>query len=379
MRVQEGYAVNFRKYARKPFQLLGLKSPREDLSLIWKNMQGKPFWWSNFPLILNFDTCNFCGQEHTKIGPCEWCYPQNEIIRGRMKYQEMPMDQIVWILENINKYGAEMREATKKNMGLGSWDPFYDGDPLANQRLPEILKLGKQIAPGINTELFTCGTLTENAWMLCSRDVDRLHVTLSAHNTELYRKVHRGNQFENVLRTLRYITDHRKPNQKLILNHVTTQTNLPFLGEWHRLMRSEFPDWQLAIVPLIVSKDNVYANAALGTLSLQDQECAIRKVDPKASVVAHESIGLRQPCQLWSNMTILVDGTIMECCNWYNPARHNYGNIVDYIANGYDLHDAWVMRLANKHNNEVCRSCAMKRSDAKQIFNKIKVEVSISV
>lgn len=371
--------MNWRKYARKPFHLIGVETPGEDLRLISKKLQRKPYWWSNFPLILNFDPCNFCGQQYSKMGPCEWCFPQNEIARGRMKHQEMPWEQIVWILNNINKYGSEMREATKKGMGMGSWDPFYDGDPLANKRLPEILKLGKQIAPDINTEVFTCGSLTENAWMLCTENLDRLHVTLSAHNAELYRKVHRGDRFDFVLETMRYITEHHKPNQKLIVNHVTTKTNLHYLQQWHDLMKNEFPEWQRAIVPLIVSSDNVYAKDALGNLTLSDQEDAIKQVDSTSVVVAHETIGLRQPCQLWSNMTILVDGTIMECCNWYNPIRHNYGNIKDYMANGYDLHDAWMMRLANKHNNVVCQTCAMRRPDAKKLLNKIRVTSCIKI
>jgi hypothetical protein len=368
--------MNWRKYARKPFQMVGIETPGEDLSLLKSKLLGKPFWWSNFPLILNFDPCNYCGQSYCKMGPCEWCYPQNEVIRGRMKYQEMPMEQIIWILQNINKYGAEMRLATKRGLGVGSWDPFYDGDPLANERLPLILKIGKHIAPRINTELFTNGSLTENAWMLIE-NVDRLHVTLGAHNRELYKKVHRGDRFENVLATIRYITEHRKPNQKLILNFVMTQTNLSYAKEWHDFVKSEFPDWQRAIVPLIVSPDNVYANEALGNLSLQDQEDAISKVDPKAAIVAHKTISLKQPCQLWSNMSILVDGTIMECCNWYDPKRHNYGNIKDYIANGYDLHDAWMMRLANKHNNEVCQTCAMRRPDAERVLSKTVIKANL--
>jgi radical SAM protein with 4Fe4S-binding SPASM domain len=141
---------------------------------------------------------------------------------------------------------------------------------------------------------------------------------------------------------------------------------------------NEFPEWQRAIVPLIVSPDNIYAGQALGGLTIDDQEQAIAKVDPTAVIVAHNAISLKQPCQLWSNMTILVDGTIMECCNWYNPAKHNYGNIKDYIANGYDLHDAWMMRLANKFNNSVCQACAMRRSDAKLKLDKIRVKADVA-
>jgi hypothetical protein len=369
--------MNWRNIARKPFNLIGIETPGDDLDLLRSKLKGKPYWWSNFPLILNFDPCNYCGQKYSKIGPCEWCFPQNEIIRGRMNYQEMPMEQIKWILHNIDKYGTEMREATKRGWGGGSWDPFYDGDPLANPRLPEILRLGKQIAQGINTEIFTCGSLTENAWMICD-NVDVLHVTLSAHNSELYQKVHRGNMFNQVLETMRYITEHRKPSQKLIVNHVTTKTNLPYLKQWHDLMKQEFPEWKRAIVPLITSPDNVYAQEALGDLTLCDQEQAIRAVDSTAAVVSHETASLRQPCQLWGNMTILVDGTIMECCNWYDPKRHNYGNIKDYITNGYDLHDAWMMRLANKHNNVICQSCFMRRPDAKQKLDKMKIKANIS-
>ena len=368
--------MNWKKIARKPFNLLGIETPGDDLDLLKSKISSKPYWWSNFPLILNFDPCNHCGPTYSKIC-CQWCYPQHEIAAGRMKYQEMPWDQIEWILHNIDKYGAEMREATRRGWGGGSWDPFYDGDPLANPRLPEILKLGKQIAPGINTELFTCGSLTANAWMLIE-NVDVLHVTLSAHNPELYKRVHHGDRFDNAIATMHYITEHHKQGQKLIVNHVTTKTNLPYLKEWHDLMKKEFPEWTRAIVPLIVSPDNVYAAESLGDLTLTDQENAIRAVDSVAAMVSHDNACLRQPCQLWGNMTILADGTIMECCNWYNPAKHNYGNIADYMKNGYDLHDAWMMRLANKHNNIICQSCAMRRIDAKAKLDKIRIKAEIT-
>ena len=137
--------MKWRSIARKPFNLIGIKTPGDDLDLLKSKLLGKPYWWSEFPLILNFDPCNYCGQKYTHIGPCEWCYPQNEILRGRMSYHEMPMDQIEWILHNINKYGEGMREAVRRGWGGGSWDPFYDGDPLANLRLPEILRLGKPL------------------------------------------------------------------------------------------------------------------------------------------------------------------------------------------------------------------------------------------
>ena len=369
--------MNWKTIARKPFNLVGIKTPGDDLDLLKSKLSGKPYWWSDFPLILNFDPCNFCGQKYSKIGPCQWCLPQNEIMRGKRCYAEMPWEQIEWILHNVDKYGAGMREAVRRGWGGGSWDPFYDGDPLANTRLPEILSLGKKIVKGVNTEIFTCGSLTENAWMICE-NVDKLHVTLSAHNAEQYRKVHHGDRFENVLKTMHYITDHHKSYQKLIVNHVTTKTNIGYLREWHDLMKMEFPEWERQIVPLITSPDNVYAQEALGDLTLDQQEEAISKLDPHA-IVHHNAPCLRQPCQLWGNMTILVDGTIVECCNWYDLVRHNYGNIKDYMANGYDLHDAWMMRLANKHNNVVCQSCSMKRPDAKKYLNKIEIKTRIKL
>jgi radical SAM protein with 4Fe4S-binding SPASM domain len=287
------------------------------------------------------------------------------------------MDQIEWILQNINKYGSEMREAAKKHMGYGSWDPFLNGDPLANPRLPEIMRLGKKLAPGIDVEVYTCGSLTDNAWMLCSRDVDLLHVTLSAHNPEIYRKVHRGDQFGNVLRTLKYITENRKSNQKLYINYIMTETNIPYMHEWYKLIGDQFPDWQRIFSPLIISPDNVYAKAALGKLSLQDQENAIRDINPDAGMWYAESTSLRQPCALWANASVLADGTLVKCCNWYDPEKHNYGNIKDYMKNGYDLHDFWMMRIANKHNNAVCESCTLRRADAKERLDKMKVKITV--
>ena len=371
--------MNWRTIARKPFNILGIETPGEDLDLFWRQtIEGKPYWWSNFPLVLNFDTCNYCGPHFMEIGPCDWCFVQHEVICGRIKHQEMPMDQIKWIMQNVDKYGAEMREASKNNMGLGFWDPFLSGDPMVNSRLTEILRLGKKIAPGIDVELFTCGALPEKAWTLCDRNVDMLHLTLSASNSEIYRRVHHGNKFEAVLKTMRYITDHRKPNQELHVHYIITEANFPYMRGWYELMGKEFPDWRRIFSPLIVSPDNVYAKQALGNLTIDDQQEAIRKIDPSAGMWYSDTTSLRQPCSFWANLSITTDGTIVKCCNWYNPARHNYGNIADYMKNGYDLHDAWMMRIANKHNNEVCLSCTLRRADAKRRLDKMKVKVAVA-
>lgn len=369
--------MNWRKYARKPFHALGIKTPGETARLILRqNVLRKPYYWSNFPLVLQIDTNNFCGPEHCGVF-CEYCYPQWRILNRKDRYQEMPMEQIEWILRNIGKYGNEMREAAEKKLGYGCYATFLNGDGLAEKRLPEILRLGKKLAPRIETQTFTCGTLTDNAWMLCTRNLDWVCLTLSAPNREVYKKVHRGDKFDNVIETMRYITEHHKPNQHLQVHYVITETNFPCMREWHELMGREFPEWRRVFSPLVKSFDNLPSLKAMGCLTLEQQEQAIDKIDECAGFWDHRTTGLRQPCALWNNASVEANGTLLQCCNWADSKIWNYGNVADYMRRGYDLHDYWLARLANRMNNPLCESCNLKRPDWRERVDNVQVKVKL--
>jgi len=326
----------------------------------------KPYEWSEFPCVLQIDISNHCGTQYSKIY-CEYCWPQSKIVSGDWKYGEMPMEQITWLLNQIGKYGKNMWYYTL----------FLNGDGLTDPRLPEILKLGKKLAPGIKNQTFTCGTNPQNADWLCTENLDWVCVTLSAPNSEIYKKVHRGNQFENVIKTMEYITEHRKSNQQLEVHYVITQNNFGYMKDWYDFIGSKFPDWRRVFSPLVASADNEPSKKAMGNLTLEQEEKAILTLDPNSKFWNTQTTGIRQPCVLWNNAAVTCDGFLLKCCNWSDYRLHNYGNIADYIKEGYSLKDFWMQRLANKHNNVLCRSCNLKHPQAKQRLSNIEVTAKV--
>ena len=263
--------VNWRKVARKPFQLLGMQTPGETARLLWRqNILRKPYWWTEFPTAWQIDTNNHCGPKYSGV-LCEYCWPQWKIAKGDWQYCEMPMEQIEWLLHNIDRYGNAMRDAWKSRNGLGYIAFFLNGDGLTEPRLPEILKLSKKIAHEIGTQTFTCGAKSENAHLLCDKNLDYVCVTLSAHNRELYKKVHRGDKFDNVIETMQYITDNCNPDQYLEVHFVITQNNFAYMQDWKNLMNQKFPEWHRIFSPLVKSIDNEPSMKAMGNLTLEQQ------------------------------------------------------------------------------------------------------------
>jgi radical SAM protein with 4Fe4S-binding SPASM domain len=100
------------------------------------------------------------------------------------------------------------------------------------------------------------------------------------------------------------------------------------------------------------------------------------KVDPSTKFWKRNLATLRQPCVLWNNCAIDVDGWMLQCCNWSNLG-YNYGNIKEYIEEGRSLRDYWMERLANKQRNSLCRSCNLKHPNVCNRLSDIKVRMSI--
>ncbi len=316
----------------------------------------KPYWWTNFPPVIQIDTNNHCGPTYCKLF-CEYCKPQDDIVRGIRKFAEMPMEWIEWILRNIATYGKDMRFVAF----------FLNGDGLTEPRLHEICRLSKQYAPKLLTQTFTNGSMPENADNLIDRNLDWVCFTLSAHTPELYVKVHRGNKFHDVLKTIHYVEDNKLPNQKIEVHFVITETNFPYMQDWWNLMGSEFPNLERIISPLVASYDNIPSARAMGNLTLEQQEQRMVEVGGwKAKFWKHDTLTLRQPCVLWYNFSIDVSGAVLQCCNWADPFNFNYCFVPDLMRENRSLRDAWLERLSNRMRNPLCRSCNLKHPEWKK-------------
>ena len=318
-----------------------------------------PFHYTDFPATLQLDLNNHCGMRYCGLN-CIYCWPQNQIKMGKVPYAEMPMDVVEWVFKDMARYGQHM----------WFWCDFLNGDGL-DPGLPAIRKLGKKYAPFVKSQTFTCGTRPENAELLCSKELDWINVTLSAPNDAVYRVVHRSTRFQDVLKTMRIISEKRLPHQRLEVHYVINQYNFAYMKEWLTLMKTEFPDWIPKFSPLVNTGKDDPSNQACGALSTQDQEDAIKEIGAEPFWNRSE-LPYHVPCLLFHNASIDVEGRLLQCCRWDVPDFY-YGNAREYIENGYSFRDYWMMKLANKLRNPFCDRCNLKAPNWKQKVDNLSI------
>jgi len=267
----------------------------------------------------------------------------------------MPIDMIELILKQAGQYG-------QRSMDL--MDLFLNGDGLTEPRLPEIHRLSKKYLPDVPTQTFTNGIVFEGVENLLS--LDRICFTISAHNRELYKRIHGGDKFLQALKTLRYVIDHKKPHQRVEVHCVLTKDNYRFAQDWWNFFGKEYPEVVRILSPLVASYDNLPSQNSLGGLNLDYLEDIVIKVAGREGRMwTRELIPDLKPCVLWDNMSVDVEGWILQCCNWSPPEDWHYGNIYVMEKEGYTLKDSWRKRLENKMQNKLCSSCNMKHPNWK--------------
>ena len=262
----------------------------------------------------------------------------------------MPTEYIEWILNQIHKYGKD---------DINLIDFFLNGDGLTEPRLPELNRYSKKLLPYAITQTFTNGVLTKNYEKLM--DLDRICFTISAHNRELYKIVHRGDKFLEALETLRLVLDHKKLGQRVEVHCVLTKDNIHYAKDWWAFFGKNYPDAVRILSPLVASYDNIPSRESMGNYTLDDMEKIVVDIaGSKGRMWTRELIPYEMPCVLANNMSVDVSLAILQCCNWSNFEEWNYGYIPDLIEKGITLKDIWMKRLANKFQNKLCSSCNMK-------------------
>lgn len=342
------------------FETMKIKAER-----LLRKLQYDPLGWREFPRVIQIDTNNHCGHKYCGI-LCEYCYPQWIIQRKLRKFMEMPMEWIDWILKEVKRDGQK----------LYSIDMFLNGDGLTEPRLPEILGLSKLYNPRVVTQTFTNGTLPENAHNLIDKNLDSICFTISAHNRALYKLVHKGDKFQEAIKTLEYVIENRHSRETIEVHCVVTKTNFPYLNEWWNYF-SQYPIKKI-LSPLVASTENTPSLKATEGLEQRLVEKTISKIAAGNRIMWNsDNIPFPDPCVLWHNCSFDVEGYFLQCCNWSPPEKVNYGTIHQFIVEDRTLKEVWMERLANRMRNPLCRSCNMKSKDWKQRLTRMKIETEI--
>lgn len=265
----------------------------------------------------------------------------------------MPTNIIELILDQVGRYG-------KTEMDL--IDFFLNGDGFTEPRLPELNKYAKKQVPNAITQTFTNGIRWENYEAALA--LDRVCFTISAHMPKLYELVHGSDCLTDALKGLKLVLDNRREDQRVEVHCVLTKDNIPYAWDWWNFFGEYYPDVVRILSPLVASYDNKPSLDSMGNYTLDDMEKIVIDVaGAEGRMWTRALIPDDKPCVLADNMSIDVEGAILQCCNWSPPRDVNYGNIFNMEKEGYTLKDAWRMRLENRGQNKLCASCDMKSPD----------------
>lgn len=337
--------------------------------------------WLNYPMTVQIDTTNVCGKASGI--KCEYCFPQWMVECGQDHHAYMPMNWIHWIQDDI---ATNMPRLKGFNLWNGNNPPaqfiayFLNGCPQneSDSRFKEIMDYHLEKLPWLQSQIFTSATHPERVKKFSHEGLNWICVTCSAPNAEIYKKVHGGDKFNDVIKSMEYLDKNRLPNQRLEVHYVITENNFQYIREWFDFMGQNFPKWKRVFSALVKSPDNEPSVKALGRLTVEEQENAIvDKIGKEYLFWKRDQLGFNQPCVLHGNAAITVHGTIMQCCNW-SKTTWNYGSVEEYMSEGRSLKDYWTERLANKQRNIMCRNCNLRHPDYKQRMANTKFSTSYS-
>ena len=138
------------------------------------------------------------------------------------------------------------------------------------------------------------------------------------------------------------------------------------------VLTGNYPEAVRVMSPLVASYDNEPSRRSFGDLTMRKVEDRIAEVTKGGGVFwSTENIPHRKPCNLWDNMSIDVEGYVLQCCNWSPPKDWNYGTVEELMEEGRTLKEVWAERLANRMRNPLCRSCNMKAPDWKERLDNV--------
>jgi radical SAM protein with 4Fe4S-binding SPASM domain len=361
------------KFAKSILHQIGIYNLRENSDLKIKQFMGKPYYWTSYPMAVQIDTTNKCGPKYSGIF-CSYCHPQGCILEGKDVHTDMKQEHIDWLQADIARNMPKLLD--------GSWPPkqqvcyFLNGDPMHEERLTAIIEKHHNLMAWLPNQIFSCATIPSKVKKFCNPFLDWVCVTCSAPNSEVYKTVHGGDKFEDVLKSMQYIDENAYPNQHLEVHYVVTKDNFSGMRTWFNLMGNMFPHWKRVLSPLVKSPCNKRSVAAMGDLTLEQVERRINEIDSTSKFWNHQTTALKQPCVLWNNCAVSVHGDILQCCNWSDNSW-NYGNIQEYIDESRSLFDYHLEKLSNKQRNNLCRDCNLKHPNNKQRLKNIQVNVRV--
>lgn len=293
--------------------------------------------WTRHPSTLQLDTHNRCNLN------CTYCNVRAggsfDLPRGKMSSKT---------IETVLEYF--------KGFPLWSVAPFMNGEPLLDDRLPQICGLADELCH-TSCLIDTNGTLWEQRRMLVHYNLRLVRFTISAVTPETYGKVHGKPLFEEAMCTFNWFRKHKLCSQTPWLHFITTKDNVHEVDRWVRTFRGV----GRTVFPVHRSPQYQLESEATKTDELTEPFIVDAKNHRQPLRPARSS--KTTPCPNWSILAIGWNGEIMQCCDF--PYKFNYGKVGEV-----DLLEAWQERNKNKMDNACCNDCFLRFPNWKKIMDR---------
>lgn len=300
------------------------------LKRLRRRLPHKPLWLRG-PVVLQVELHNYCNEE------CVYCNVEcfHNGVHGVLQ-----RDMLASVLNQVKDSVFEVRMFLNNEPTL----TVKDAVPLS-----EALQLAKRIC-GVRTVIYSNGA-TSNPEICLDRNLDHIHLTISAATPETYRKVHGKDYFYKALLSYSYLLRNKRRSQKLYVHFVEVKENMRELAAWRRLFR--------------LADGLIVSPLHQGYMQEASKEC-MKGLDYKATVKAGSLKGAMAsdlPCTLWDNLSVSCFGDLLQCCD--APYSLNYGKV-----GAVSVEDAWQNRLMNCMDNVACRVCNLKNKNHNKILQK---------
>jgi wyosine [tRNA(Phe)-imidazoG37] synthetase (radical SAM superfamily) len=175
--------------------------------------------------------------------------------------------------------------------------------------------------------------------------INVIRISLSAHNKELYEKIHGFNMFNRVINNLHYIKENKLDYQYLQINHMICKYNYKYVDDFTDM----FKGFNITLYPLhdgITQKSSKLSNVP-NDKRIINENINIYENGKKEKAWSRLNY---KGCQCWDLLGIGLHGEIMHCVDY--PEYINYGTIYDR-----NIKEAWIEKINNNKYPNICKNC----------------------
>lgn len=291
------------------------------------------------PITAMIEPVNYCNLK------CPLC-PTGQGLIERKK-ESMSLSDFKKIINNIGDSVIHLR--------LWNW-----GEPLINNKLPEMIKYAKSKRMFVNTSTNSFFLEEDITKRLIKSGLDQLIVSLDGASEATYNKYRKNGDFKKVVRMLKMATDMKK---KMGVKY--PEIKLQFI-----IMKHNEHEIKKVIQ---LAKDVGVDTLFFKTVGVMDPKLKrdIKKYMPTNPKFRRyvdmgddvASVKLAGPvCDyLWEEVTVNVDGSVVPCCR-DAQGKYGFGNLkknkLSKIWNSKKLVDFRKNILRNKNKIDICRLCS---------------------